>query len=512
MINRGAVLLVSLLIVFSFAVLAQDDDFERQKEEAIAKAKEMKAEIESECKEDPYTCSCHQIPCEDLLEAEHERKQEAYDRCVQERDACEEQRQDAIKEMEQLKDKISSACEKDLDKCDCSDIKSEDGKKECEKAVRQAKKQAKEERDKMIESCTSDLGRCNCESIQNSDGREECSEKRDEALEFKEKIKKACEKDPGACSCSKVESAEGRKQCEEAKDKAIKEAGKEVTKYLEECFKDVDACDCSSLGLPNKEYVDYCEVQKGYGLACRDEGLYCDELDEMELVPPGLPEFLRPIFKSTYKTLIEKEKSRGAKEAAGIMKECITNPKECDCSKVPTYAVDFCEHKKDLQLKCLADDYAACMELEEEPDLPEGMPKFSVGMFQKIADGARKAQEGIVKSRAAKNVGDMILECMDDSSKCDCSMAPKGEWKAFCEHKKELVNLCREKKHYESCFTLDEEPIITEDMPGFVKSYVNKNVVPEVDKKKQVIFDEMKQGTECQDIATIPECKSVLLG
>ncbi len=451
-----------------------------------------------------------------IAEAEHNEQIEKEATALAEQQAeLEHQQAEAMRAQAEaaraIAESVAAKCMEDLESCSCEEIPDQQARGSCETARQQAITEADAEKRRIIQECTADLQACNCDQIKYENDKASCEAEKEKAAMLKEKIKSSCEKDLGACSCAEIENEEGRAQCESAREQAIEQAGEQVNDALNKCFRDVDACDCKNLGLPKQEYIDFCEVEKSYGISCRDEGLYCEELESMPLVPPGLPSFLAPIFQTTYKQLIEKEKEKGASQAAEMMRQCILKPEECDCSKAPTYAVKFCEEKKQLQIRCLSDDYDACMLLEQSPDLPEGMPAFSVGLFQKIAAAARKIQEGIAKTRAVKKVGDMILECMDDENKCDCTLAPQGRWRSFCQHKKELVTKCRA-KNYGACFTLDEEPIITEDMPEFIKSYINKHTVPKIEEKKQTIYDRMKTGTICENIATLDECRTAYYG
>lgn len=499
-----------IVILLLINIVSADEEFEAMKDEAIAKAKERRAEITAECKEDPYSCSCKSIPCEDLLDADHEQKEKAYGRCVEERNSCEEQRLVAIEKIEGLKSKIKNSCRKSLNDCSCNEIDNSDGRKECELAVIEAKYEAEKQKEEKIRECSKDLDSCDCDNIENLEGREECSKRLGEAKDLRDKVKKACESNPIACDCSIVKNAEGNKQCEKAKKEGFDSAKNAVKSALSKCFKDVDKCDCSNLELPEGNYVEFCEIQKSYGFNCRDNGLDCDKLDDVEIYPSGMPPWLGKFFAKTYSDFIDKEKKKAAKDASDIIKKCINEPSECECDLVPGYAFGFCSRMKDLQLKCYADDYDACLILEKSPNLPEGMPEFTVGALERGINKLRKAREGAVKSNAARKVGNMILDCMDSADGCDCSIAPKGSIRAFCEHKKELVEECRGKGNIDSCFTLDEEEIISEDMPDFIKDYVNKNVVPKVEGKKQKIYEEMRQGTDCASIETLKECKKVL--
>ncbi len=291
--------------------------------------------------------------------------------------------------------------------------------------------------------------------------------------------------------------------------KGLEEADSAVKSALSKCFKDVEKCNCSQLGLQEQSYVDFCEIQKSYGLSCKHEGTNCDKLDNVEIYPAGMPPWLGKIFATSYADYVNKEKEKGAKEAAGVITQCLNDPQNCDCGKTPGYARAFCEKKKALQVKCEGGDYDACLILEKEPNLPEGVPTFAVGMLEKLVNMLKNARKQLTMANAARKVGNMILECMDDSSKCDCSLAPSGQIKTFCEHKKKLVNECRERKIYESCFKLDEEANYPPETPNLIKDYIQSSVAPQIDAKKKKIFDEMKKGTICEKIETLAQCKTV---
>ncbi len=122
-------------------------------QEGIGQAREMKARIEAECRQGPYICSCDQIPCGDIMQIEHERAGEAYNKCQQEKANCEAARQAAIAEIEATKSRVEAECRRNLDKCNCDSITNEQGKKDCELAIIEARYQAqKEKQDKIKEN------------------------------------------------------------------------------------------------------------------------------------------------------------------------------------------------------------------------------------------------------------------------------------------------------------------------------------------------------------------------
>jgi len=497
--------IASLLFIASSALAQEITDTQIQ--QGIGQARSMQAQIENECRKDPYTCSCDAIPCEDILQADHPQVQEAYSRCVSEKSGCESQRQAAIVEIEATKSRIESECRANLSECSCESINNQEGKKQCELSIIQAKYKAEKEKNDKIRQCTEDLDNCSCADVSDPSGRKECETKVNQARAFKEKIKIACEQDPINCDCSEIENSEGQKQCKQEKEKGMQEAQSKLKEALSKCFKDVDKCDCSVLDLPEQSYVSFCEIQKSYGLSCRDEGTNCEKLEAIEIYPPGMPAWLGKYFSKDYSEYIEKEKAKGAKAAAGIVKQCVSDPQNCHCEQTPTYARAFCEKNRDLQIKCEAGDYDACVILDETPNLPEGVPQFAEGMLDKLVGSLRNAKKNMIMGNAARKVGDMILNCMDSSEGCDCSLAPSGPIKSFCEHKKQLVNLCREKKQYESCFALDEEEVFPVQTPNVIKKYLQNNIISKVNEKKKKIFDEMKKGTVCNNIDTLEQCK-----
>ena len=475
----------------------------------LKNAQEMQGKIFNDCKKDPFVCSCEAIPCTDVLKLDHPKAQETYDKCVVEKNKCESQRQGAMEKIKEISAKIESQCRKDMKKCSCDSVDNEEGKKQCEMAVIEAKYQAQKEREDKIRSCQGDPENCVCSDIKNEEGKKECEEKLSGAKELKKKVETACRENPMNCDCSVIEDEGGRNQCESAKKSGMEEASNAVKEILSKCFKDVEKCDCRQLGLKEESYVNFCEIQKSYGLSCKHEGLSCEKLDEVDIYPPGMPAWLGKFFAKSYRNFIDKEKENGAKAAAVFIKSCLENPIDCDCGGAPVYARAFCERNKTLQIKCEVGEYDACIELDKTPNLPEGVPQFSISLLDRLVDSLRNAKKQMTIANAARKVGNMILACMDDASKCDCSIAPSGNIKTFCEEKKNLVRSCIDNKHYDSCFKLDEGAMYPIETPDIIKKYIEKNILPEVAVKKQKIFDTMKIGTVCEKVATLSECKTI---
>lgn len=410
----------------------------------------------------------------------------------------------------EMQTQIISECSEDIDKCDCSSISDSEGKKQCELAIIEAKYQRETERNNKMKECMANLDACDCSQITEETGKAECETELMKGKELKIKMETACKENPVACDCSTIASEEGKSECNAKKNNALSEIDNQIKAALSKCFKDVDKCDCNNLGLNKKEYIDFCDIQKSYGLNCKYKVRDCEKLDEVEIYPAGMPPWLGTLFAKHYKTYIEDEKAKASKLAAGVVTGCINSPETCDCSQIPDYSKAFCEKQKQLQIKCYAEDYDACVVLEKSSNLPDEFPAFMVGPIDKLISKLRGVRADASKANAARKVGNMILDCMDDSSKCDCSMAPVGEFKTFCQHKKELVISCRDEKDYDSCFKLDEEPLMPENVPGIIKNYIEDSIAPKVEEKKQVMFDEMKKGTSCAEIKTIQECKAFL--
>jgi hypothetical protein len=133
-----------------------------------------------------------------------------------------------------------------------------------------------------------------------------------EGRALKEKIENACRENPVNCDCSAIEQSEGRSQA----DSSAKSA-------LSKCFRDVEKCDCTQLGLQEQSYVDFCQIQKSYGLNCKHEGTNCDKLENVEIYPAGMPPWLGKLFSKSYADYVNKEKEKGAKEAAGVITQCL---------------------------------------------------------------------------------------------------------------------------------------------------------------------------------------------
>ena len=408
-----------------------------------------------------------------------------------------------------IKETIEGACKEDIYSSGCScDRVPREGRAECEGRLAEALKKAKLIREGVIEQCKTDLELCSCSRVPLK-YRGDCEKEVERAKSYRIEMEERCQRSPGACSCDTLE--QGVDECREAREEALSIVKTAIVKILVTCFDDPLACNCEELFKKHLsgEYgdsVSYCEEQVRFGQNCMRTGLDCDRLDSEKLLPADVPDFLKPFLKQSLKSKIEKEKKKGLKEATQIITRCIETPEDCDCSETPAYVQEFCEHKKGLQLKCYSDDYTACVELDNEPLLPEFLPEFTRGIISSLVERLKTVQKTIVLVRASKKVGDMVLTCMDSAADCDCSVAPQGKFRAFCEHKKLLIGQCRDERILDACFTLDQEPVLPQGVPRIIENYVQKNVLPLIEEKKQLMYEEMR-GDNCKEL-TIEQCTS----
>jgi len=72
-------IIVGLIILLLLPLVLAVTDEER--EQARAEVEELRDEISAQCQEDPYTCSCERIPCQEILSAENEEAEKYYKKC-----------------------------------------------------------------------------------------------------------------------------------------------------------------------------------------------------------------------------------------------------------------------------------------------------------------------------------------------------------------------------------------------------------------------------------------------
>lgn len=494
-----AVIAIALLL-FGAVAYAQDDDAgdepAPEPEPELEPAPEPESSPEAEPREEPEP-SPEPAPDVEAEEAEEERQRQ-----------MEEERARIDQEISEAKLAIGEACKEDIysSGCSCDSVPGE-GRAECEAELAEALEKAKLIREDVTEQCKTDLELCSCSKVP-SKYRDDCEREVERAKSYRKEMEDRCRRSPEACSCDTLE--QGVEECREAREEAMGIAKKAMVEILGTCFDDPMACNCGELFSKHLsgEYGDaisYCEEQVKFGQNCMRTGMDCDMLDSEKLIPADVPGFLKPFLKQSLQSKIEKEKKKGLKQATQMITLCIESPEECDCSEAPVYVQEFCEHKKELQLKCYTDDYTACVELDNEPLLPDFLPEFTRGIISSLVEKLKNAQKSIVLVRAAKDTGNMILDCMDGADMCDCSVAPKGKFRAFCEHKRELMGKCRDDRDIDACFTLDEEPVMPEGLPKTIENHIQKNVLPLVEEKKQAMYEEMR-GDNCEGL-TIAQCK-----
>ena len=462
-------------------------------ETAMRLARQLTERIRMACLDDPNSsgCSCSDVP-EEM------------------RSECEDMLSRAKDTALALKERIEAACILDpySRECSCDEVP-EEGRPACEAAISQGLTRVAERRALVLEQCQSDLDSCSCSRVP-SKYRGDCEREKASAEKIRSETEERCRLHPETCSCEAL--VEGRKECEREREEAFGLARKAILSIFQECFRDAAACDCRELfktKLSDRtEYeasIRFCEEQRDFGLNCMRAGLDCDRMDADKIIPADVPDFLKPFVRDSLRERIEKEKERGVKSAMKVITGCLEHPEKCDCSQTPVYAQEFCSHKKALQMQCNADNYTACVALDAEPLVPDYLPDFSRGLISGLVEKLKDAQKGLVLARASKKVGNTILACMDSASACDCSVAPEGKFRAFCEHKKQLIFECREERKLEACFTLDTEPLMPEGVPGVIMSYVEKNIRPVVDEKKERIYEEMR-GSNCPGL-TLAQCR-----
>ncbi|MBI2124754.1 hypothetical protein HYT92_03100, partial [Candidatus Pacearchaeota archaeon] len=122
----------------------------------------------------------------------------------------------------------------------------------------------------------------------------------------------------------------------------------------------------------SEKLYDYCSSLAGqdYEIMLKDEK--CN--------PENAPGWL--------KKDIEKKAKEAQQQAADEMIKqlttCISDPRECDCSKIPVVSEQSkCEKSKALAIRCeFQGDMSACDQLDEmKPDVPSNMPAFLKPMF-----------------------------------------------------------------------------------------------------------------------------------
>ncbi|MFH0713550.1 MAG: hypothetical protein V1722_03285 [Candidatus Micrarchaeota archaeon] len=483
---------------------------------AVSLCEQNKAKVESfiqRCAADVDNCNCAELGEQEMVTAcnyqlvqlQSQVKQFA-ERCYKDMEACSCSEFKVPRQVEmceaqkhqylQKAQAIVLQCVDDPFKCDCSSLGNHAG--ECQRQVDIGKQ--------VRELCHQDLEKCDCSPIENKAARESCTNAKAYGLEFKSKFEKQCTDNPVTCDCATIPSAAGRKECEEKKQIAIKQAEGEIAGYMDACFANMEKCNCNA--LPKPEYVPFCKEMLGYGLSCLNEGVMCEKLEDVDMAPPGIPEFLRPYFKQSFRAKLEAAKQDGARKAGEIAKTCVLDPEKCDCSAVPLYARDFCVEKKTLQLSCINDkDIAACNKLDASLEVvPPDVPSFIRGPLDALLRPLVLIQKDQIKGQYAQETKDLILQCIDDIEKCRCNDVPKM-YRDFCNHKVSLVKQCYS-KNYNACFTVLDEKNIPDDVPGFIRVFIEGDVDAKVRAKGEEMLKKLAPQ-ECNNL-TLQQCRQKL--
>jgi len=479
------------------------------------KINEIKSSFIQSCIASPEKCDCAVLvdeeavrECETNLTSHLKRAKQVAEACFADPEACDcAQLEETfmIQKCEEEKEKyyreaqaVILSCIDDPDECDCSKLPPT-SRARCEAEVGVGKMVKKQ--------CQDNLEECDCSPIENDLARQSCENAKAYALEFRNKFQKQCEENLMTCDCSTIPSSKGREECEKQKKVAIKQSQEEISRLLDECFKNPYECNCST--LPKPEYVAYCEEQLGYGLTCMKTGQLCDKLDEnVKFYPPGLPEFLRPFFAQSLKQSIQSVKDQAVMQASRVAQKCVIDPEACDCSGIPDYAQSFCLEKKNLQLQCILDkNVTACMILDASIEVvPPETPGFIKAILNPLLRPLVQLQKEQIKGKYASETKDLILSCIDDINACDCSKVPML-YRSFCEAKVSKVKACYA-KDYEVCFQLVDEPNIPDDIPFFIRVFVEGDVNAAVNAKINEMFEKLKPE-ECAGLS-LEECREVL--
>ncbi|MFA5303177.1 MAG: hypothetical protein WC393_01410 [Candidatus Nanoarchaeia archaeon] len=413
-----------------------------------------------ECMNDLTACSCADLPHPRLV------------------DVCENEKAKFVGKLKALE----QSCFDTPETCDCSILQKPEYVSKCNEEL------AKGAEIKAV--CESNISSCDCSSITNLVAKQKCEEAKNYYAEYESIFRQNCETNFDECDCTKIPNLNGQNQCEAAKKQAVTQAEGQVYLMLYDCFKDINSCDCTK--LEKKGYIDYCEETKSYGFACMQTGgMGCEELDNIVFYPPGLPKFLQPYFAQTFKGFIDAEKLKGMAASADIARTCVIDPENCDCSTIPIYAREFCLDKKEMQLNCINGNITACEILDQTIDVvPLTAPKFVRDFLDPILRPLVLLQKEQIKGKYAERVKDQMLACINDETSCNCESVPL-QYQEFCSNKINLVKECR-LKNYESCFRLMDESNIPEDIPGFIRIFVEGSVNSQVNQRMNEVFQEIK--------------------
>jgi hypothetical protein len=450
-----------------------DDDAKVECQKWVDQGIRLMSQKSAECMNDLIACSCKDLPHPRLVSV------------------CESEKSKFAGKLSALE----NSCFDEPETCNCNIFENPTYIAKCEEEIGKASQ--------ISASCHEDIKNCDCSSIINPVGKAKCEEKKAFFIDYEKNFKQNCEDDFDECDCTKIPDLIGQKNCEEAKQQAVIQAQGQIYAKLYDCFKDVNNCDCTK--LDNQGYIDYCEETKNYGFACMQTGgMGCEQLDNMVLYPPNLPEFLRPYFAQTFKSFIDAEKLKGMTQSASIATTCVIDPENCDCSSIPTYAREFCLNKKEMQITCINGNITACEILDNTINVvPLTAPKFVRDFLDPILRPLMLLQKEQIKGKYAQQVKEQMISCINDENNCDCENVPL-QYQEFCNEKIFLVKECK-LKNYESCFRLMDESNIPSDIPGFIRIFVEGSVNNQVNQKMNEVFLEIRPSVcETKNVA---ECR-----
>jgi len=129
----------------------------------------------------------------------------------------------------------------------------------------------------------------------------------------------------------------------------------------------------------SEKLYDYCSSLAGqdYEIMLKDEK--CN--------PENAPAWLKKDIEKKSK----EAQQQAAEEMIKQLTTCISDPRECDCSKIPVVSEQSkCEKSKALAIRCeFQDDRSACDQLDEmKPEIPSNMPAFLKPIFEKTMQEA----------------------------------------------------------------------------------------------------------------------------
>lgn len=510
--SRAVAAVVLIGLVCASALSADDEAarMEQQKRELMQRIDQEVGKFKASCVQNPDGCDCGlvisqkpqcgQAPDADGVSACESAVESGYQQCVSSLN-------EGWARAQQERERIESACRESWEACDCSGIAAKKYRDECEAAKAQAEREWRAVRERMMAQCNSDPSTCDCASIPTTWGRQECeavyAKRFAEAREFQQR----CKQDPVSCDCSVVEPSSMREQCEASRANALRRIDFQIRDMVGKCFADIRSCECEKIPENFQSVRDYCIQQRTFAVNCLDYGLDCDRLDADSFMDESVPELLRPILSQSLQTYMKSLRGAALNKAYDTIQACVTAPETCDCSAISKDAVAFCETKKELGVRCRSFDYEACMQLDAGPKIPPNIPQFAVGPLESVVDQFVALQKAAVYTAVAPIVSDTVVKCVDDPvSGCDCSIAPEGEFRNFCEYKKSRAQACVVSHDYKACYEVVNTPALPEGTPEPIRFFFmqNQGVRERIQQKVKAYYEGIRPA-ECASLS-MDEC------